>query len=475
MLQHVRRFSFLVPFPRLSVNPRKFLLFAVLNSVAWQTLVGSVLILHARALGVSPVWIGVLTSIVPFTMLLSLPAAGLVERLGPKRLMLRGWLVRYFVAIPIALTPVAARGLGREATVGLLFGSVLGFCICRGLAAVAWFPWVQELTPVRERGRYFSAELMTFQIVALGVGLLGYFVLGARTDLVPFGWICGVGLAFGFGSIPILLRIPGGAPRPTVHRRRLRIELRLILRDRPFVRFARWSVLGYFALFGLGPLLTLYLRDYLGMAPSRIMLLTGLSGVAVLVVCPWWGRVTDIHGSSLVQMFSGIWNAAALVLLALLPKPAPFAWVAAAYILNATGGAGFFIASRRGAMKRMRVRLRASFTALWVAATSTAAGVSCVLTGQLLKHGTGTAYVGSCLGYAFLIGAAALGCGRLPEEESARFREEIRTRFQPTRPFWSLLGMLWFVLAPPESESVSPEPLRGGNALRETAPGGSRD
>lgn len=463
------------PFRWLSPNPRKFLTFALLNSVAWQTLVGSVLVLHARALGIPAQWVGVLMSIVPFTMLLTLPGASLVERLGPKRLMARGWIIRYVVAIPIALTPVAMRSWGRETTVVMLFAAVFGFCLCRGVAAVGWFPWVQELTPPQERGRYFSAELMTFQFVSLAVGLLGYFVLGARNDPTAFGWICGIGLAFGFGSIPLLFRIPGGLPHPEIRRRRLRIEVGLILRDRPFVRFARWTVLGYFVVFGLGPLLTLYLRDYLGMPPARIMLLTGMTGVAVLVVCPWWGRIADIHGTSLVQMLAGLWASAALLLLAVQRPGAEFVLVAAAFILSAVGAAGFSIASRRGAMKRMRVRLRASFTAVWVTATSFAAGTSCILVGQLLKHASATAYVGSCVAYALLFALAAGACGRLPEEESVRFRAGLRVRYQSTRPLWSLVGSLWFVLAPPDEATAPPgdgeDPAHSDPAPRGKEPG----
>ena len=46
--------------------PRRFLAFLFLNIISWQSVIGTILVLHARALGIDTAYVGVLNSFMYF-------------------------------------------------------------------------------------------------------------------------------------------------------------------------------------------------------------------------------------------------------------------------------------------------------------------------------------------------------------------------------------------------------------------------
>ncbi|MBN2450844.1 MAG: MFS transporter [Lentisphaeria bacterium] len=430
-------------------GPRRFLGFSFLNTFSWQALVGSVLILHARALDLPPVAVGVLMSLTPFSMVLTLIAGPLSERVGPRRLMVIGWLLRYAAAAPLMLTPWIAAVWGPRGAGLALFAGVLSFCTIRALACVGWFPWLHEIIPGSERGRYFSLEMILVQVVNVVVGVGTFSLLGSRPEAWKFGITSAVGIAAGFASVLLILRIPGGGPaRCSVGVPRGR-NVRLVLRDRPFLRYVGWTSLGTFVTAGHSTLLTLAMRDSLGIAPAMIMLTTAVGAAAAMTAGPWWGRLADRHGTGPVQGLAGLALAIGLGGFGLLRSGThPQAGAMVLFAVCAVGYCGFFVGSNRGMLQRMRPRVRAAYSAVWQSLTSIAAGTSHIVLGQVIQKGGDGGARAACVGYAVLIVLVGWRCAALPEAGMA-LREELRGLFQPARPFLSIARACWYLVNPP--------------------------
>src|SRR3954452_11114470 len=88
--------------------------FTALNALSFEVLAGQILILFARQVGASLSDIGLLAALLPFAAVIQLGVAPLVNRFGPRALMLAGWGARTVVAAALFLVPTAAQA-GRAA------------------------------------------------------------------------------------------------------------------------------------------------------------------------------------------------------------------------------------------------------------------------------------------------------------------------------------------------------------------------
>src|SRR4028118_224520 len=80
--------------------------FTALNALSFEVLAGQILILFARQVGASLADIGLLAALLPFASIIQLGVAPLVNRFGPRALMLAGWSARTAVAGALFLVPV---------------------------------------------------------------------------------------------------------------------------------------------------------------------------------------------------------------------------------------------------------------------------------------------------------------------------------------------------------------------------------
>lgn len=433
---------------------RRFLMFSFLNNVSWQTLVGSVLVLHARALGMPPGTVGLMVAIMPLTLVLSLGMTAWVERIGPRRLMTAGWTARNLMAFPLVLTPWLYAVWGSGVACWALFAGVLSFCTLRSLTCTGWFPWLHEIIPATERGRYFSSEIILVQVVNVAIGLGTFFFLGRNAALWKFAALAGLGITAGLISISLMRRIPGGGPCVSRRPHRALLDLRLVLRDRAYLSFVLWTSLGFFVTVGQGTLTVLSMRDYLRIAPAWIMLTTSVGSAAAMLAGLWWGRLADRHGSGPVQVLAGTAMAVALGCFSQLREPAALALVMPVYAVCVASYSGFFVAANRGMLQRMRPRLRAGYSVVWQSLTSVAMGSSSVLIGLVIQRFGEPAFTTLPLAYAVLMAAAVLRYATLPEESLA-LASELRSQFNPAQPFISIMRACRYVLDPPE---LNPEP-----------------
>jgi MFS family permease len=439
-------------FKAIGSGPRRFLLFLVFNVFSWQCLVGTVMVLYARALGINSAWVGILSSVLPFTMAVSLVMKPAAEKMGSKRLMLLGWTGRNIVVMPILLIPWVYGRWGTEGALLLLFSTVILFCLSRSLSVVAWLPWIHEIVPENQRGTFISLQMLVIRGVGIVFGPMIFFFFGR--DVSPALWKFAAvnlfGIICGFVSIPLMIRIPGGEPFPAqTNNTSSHIEdYRAVFRDRQFRNFMIWAALGTGVSFGQVMLMALYMRDFLGISDGLNVFTVSIGGLAAALTVQRWGAVADSHGSpTTMAAASGL----AAVALALISAVSPGGWAVymmiPLYAVLTLATAGFFVASRRGLLHRTKDHLRNAYSAVWLTCTTFCAGISFIIIGMFLKQNTDTMYILTCLGYALFAGIISIGCVYLPES-GIDYAENTYELFDPSRPFFSLMRMCSYVLTP---------------------------
>ena len=104
-----------------------FLLFAVLNVIAFTLLGGNIITLYALRLGAGNLLVGVLSSFMYSAYIFLFVGRRIAPKWGMIRLMGRFWMLRYLLMLPILASPFfAARGY-IEIAYALIIFSVLGF------------------------------------------------------------------------------------------------------------------------------------------------------------------------------------------------------------------------------------------------------------------------------------------------------------------------------------------------------------
>jgi MFS family permease len=440
--------------------PRRFLSFLVFNVTSWECLLGSVLILHARALGIAPSWVGVLTAIIPFTMLITLLMKPVAERYGSKWLMIRCWTARIVAVSPIVFTPLAYAHWGTGGAAVILFSSVALYCLFRSLGSIGWMPWIHEIVPETRRGLYTGIEAMVVRIALILLGPVIYLILGEHPPLWKFSAVSAFGILLALISLAFMRKIPGGGPHPVIHhsRRNHLAEYRQVLSDPQFRPFFMCAAAGTFAYMGYGLLVMLYMREQLQIAPGRIMLITSAGSLATALTVQRWGHVADTHGSPATMASSSALVVVCLLLCTTL-QPGILANIVVFPVVAILGlaTAGFTIASGRGLLHRAHPDMRNAYSALWTAGTSVFSGLAAILTGFLLNEGTSLVYLCAFIGFAILMGGISLACLKLPES-GIDHAINIYPLFLPRRPVISMLRMYSYILRPATVKELNPAP-----------------
>jgi MFS family permease len=284
------------------------------------TFFGSVFVLFLNSLGLDNVQIGFLLSLLPFTGILSLALAPAIARVGYKRTWLTFFGLRTFVTAFLLFTPFVVARFGEEAAMGFLTAVVLVYALVRTVGVSAGFPWIQEYVPNSVRGKYtasnnfystiagFIAVTTASLVLARTVGLTGYMVLIA------------IGVLFGFISVALAWRIPGGAPvKPDTSKPAPQRNIKDALRDSHMLRYLAGVGLFTLATVPLGAFLPLFMQDQVGLSTSQVVLLQTGAMVGALVSSYFWGWAADRYGGRPVTLYGLVFRALLPVFWMLLP------------------------------------------------------------------------------------------------------------------------------------------------------------
>ena len=448
-----------MPFARLGRGPTLFLAFIVLNGFSCAALIGSIMVLHARALGIDTAWVGVLNSLVPFAMMISIVMTGTAQRLGSKRLLISGWTARTILLSPIMFTPLAYRWWGTQGAAVVLFVSVAMFCLVRAVAGIGWNSWLHEIVDEQHRGLYFTAE----SIMARGVGivfnaLVFGFLLG-NPPLWKFSVVSACGVLTGLVSVVFLKKVPGGAPvacEPGITRSP-RQEFRRVLADGYFRPFLLVNVAGTFACTAVPLVLILYMREHLTLSPGMIMLIFAVASTASICTIHRWMRIADKHGSPVTMAAAGFMTTACLCLLGLVGHGRGSTWaIGILAVLLVVAESGFFVMCARGYLQRIVPSMRHSYVAVWSTLNALSAGVSSIMAGLMVRSGSHMAFTLTALGIAALMAGVCCVLLRLPER-GIDFTAPDCELYNPDQPVWSMFRMYGYVLKP--MANTRPDPV----------------
>lgn len=435
----------------LEVNPaaRRFLGFMLFNVVSWHCLAQTVLVLLARQINMPISYVGVLQAIVPLTMLLVVVTGPLVERLGPKRLLLSMWIGRNLAVMPTLAMPWVIARWGEPAGWLLLALSTLGFCTFRSTGAGGWFPWLHELLHEKERGTYFSTEAAIAQVAGVSVAFGAAIFLSESASLPRFLGIYGAGIVAGFIGTGLMARIPGGAPSTSNKPfGRLYGESRRAmgraLSDRSYRHFFLMAALGLCFMTCYGSAFVIYMRDALQMQPRHIMIVTGVGSVCIACTIRFWGRLADHLGSSHAMFLALFGHSAAVVSMLALYPGAPWTpyLIPVAMVTTMVTGTAYWSSAHRGLLAHVHEDYRVGYTNLWMMNCALALGITPIVVGFVIDR-WGMAGFQACFAISGIGGLlCAVATYWIPEKDRpapAPPRQVLR----PSFPLWTLANIVW--------------------------------
>jgi Na+/melibiose symporter-like transporter len=361
--------------------------FTALNALSFEILAGQILILFARQVGASLSDIGLLAGLLPFASIIQLGVAPLVNRFGPRLVMLVGWGARTFVAAGLFLVPGAIARGGTTGGTQVLLAIMAGFYLCRALGMSSWLPMVQEIVPPQDRGVYLSRQEWLRQVSIVLIAVVTALYLMNAQDLTRFMHVMGVGVAAAAWSLYFLWRVPdvGIAPEPSdgeyLHR------ATAPLRDEVFRRYLAFSCALRMVLSAFTPFLVVYLREGLHLPASGVIAINTVSSLGAIATLGAWGRWTDRFGAKPV-LGASIGGLSAALLLWLLPGNDPaWHWVGVpiiALVLGAVTG-GVTVSMSKFELGFTPIEGRAHYVAINVTAVGLTSGIATLAAGQLLE------------------------------------------------------------------------------------------
>lgn len=272
-------------------------LFSAFNALSFQIVVGSPMVLYAKTLGAGATVLGIITGMLPLLVLLQIPAARHVVRVGYRRFVYAGWGTRVAFIFGMAAVPLAGGVLDPVTRLVLLLSLLFGFNFSRGISSAGWLPWITQLVPEAVRGRYLARDALCVQAASCVTLALAAMALGGRPPAWRFAFLFAFSGAMGAVSLSFLKRIPDVEPTADERRSTMPVPWGAIFRHRPFQRFLGLNVGWALAWGGVNVFTVAYLRAEAGWEEGEILLVTALAFVGGLVGLFYFGPRIDRVGS----------------------------------------------------------------------------------------------------------------------------------------------------------------------------------
>ncbi|MBN2873791.1 MAG: MFS transporter [Spirochaetales bacterium] len=202
------------PKTRLERFRSRFILFNVLNSVAFMLLVGNIPTLFALELGATGTYIGLLGSlnfITYFFMPLGRNAITGRRIIG---VFSWAWMLRHWSMVPALAAPFLAwAGYPGWGLVALFVGSLL-FNVWRGVGLVGYNPVLGMMAGERDRGAFLSNVQISGSLSTIATSAATMLIFTSWTGNAAYGAMLGFGVLVGSIGSGMLFKFP----EPTAYR-----------------------------------------------------------------------------------------------------------------------------------------------------------------------------------------------------------------------------------------------------------------
>jgi hypothetical protein len=284
--------------------------FAIFNALSFQIVLGSPMVLYAKTLDASATVLGVISGMMPLLVILQIPAASHIARVGYKRFVFAGWGVRVMFIFAMAIVPLGGLFLNRATQLVLILFLLFGFNLSRGISSAAWLPWITALVPLEVRGRYLAREAACVHVASCLALLFSALCVRQSTGAWQFAALFGFSALAGTISLDFLKRIPDAQPPESEIRSRTPVPWREIANYPPFRKLLRMCVGWAIAYGGLGAFTVDYLKAEAGLSEASILAMTGLAFLGGLTGLGYFESRTDRLGSKPVVAFClALWMA----------------------------------------------------------------------------------------------------------------------------------------------------------------------
>jgi MFS family permease len=362
-------------------------LFAVFNALSFQIVLSSPMLLYAKTLGATSTVLGIITGMMPFLVILQIPAAGHIVRFGYRRFVLGGWSSRVVCIGVIALVPLLSRVLDATSCLALVLVLLIAFNVSRGISSAGWLPWITELVPAPVRGRYLATDAACVNLASFVTLALAAFCLGSEPAAWQFALAFAFSAAMGAVSLIFLKRIPD-VPAPKSDRGSdARVPWREIAAFPPFRRLLWFNIGWALAFGGMNTFVLAYLKAATPFTERGILLANATYFLGGLLSLWVLGLKLDRFGSKPVISFAlGGWLLISMGWMLLAGKMAtPAYWlVMALQIAMGLFAALAQMANTRLAMSVVPAQGRSHFFALFSVVGSLVLGVAPVMWGVLI-------------------------------------------------------------------------------------------
>jgi MFS family permease len=358
--------------------------YAVLDGVFWAVMVGmgeSFIIPYSQFLKPSPIFASVLVGMSAFAVVIANFLGSMYFQKHPVRKPVT-ILTVVFQAVSWALMFLFSWYTAD--TIYILIFYFLGI-FSASLSSSAWFSWMNQLVPEASRGKYWSVRtkiIVAVQTAAtLIAGIVTHHFKNKGIPLVGFGIIFMISCAFRLMCVYTLSR--QHEPKMIPAREDENISFTEFLAGLPknnLGRFILFNCLFTFAVNFTPALFPVFFLQTVGLTLFQLSMISVMFNIAMFLLLPYWGRVTDTYGNYRTLQFTAIGIALIMIPWFLLRNFYLFLFI---QIFSGFLWSGFSLASQNFILDNSKER-QVHLTMAYISAINNMAVFAGALTGGLL-------------------------------------------------------------------------------------------
>jgi len=254
----------------------------------------------ALRLSNNPVNIGLLSSIPglisPFVQIWG---SNLMKRYSRKKIVLTFVFLQAITWLPIALIGILFwLDIIKSSAIYFLIIFYTLFSALGGFAHPAWFSWMGDLVPSKERGRYFAKRNIVLGIVEVFAAIFSAFLIKAFTEnnkLIGFSILFFI--SFISRLISFFLLNKQYIPKEKSLKEFVAPLKEIRKSNKNFIYFVTYLFFFHFSIMLASPFFAVYMKQELGFDDSLLILIAISSSFFYLIFSFFAGRFSDKYGN----------------------------------------------------------------------------------------------------------------------------------------------------------------------------------